>query len=96
MLGVRDPAAAFDEFFGEMIGRLPLPRRMRDRMRLVLAAQRRLERGQVSTLKRRELFPDAAHLFELRLRALGRGIPDWLYDYEQRELPPPRRGSARG
>jgi poly(A) polymerase len=96
MHGVRDVAAAFDEFFGEMIGRLPLPRRMRDRMRLVLAAQSRLERGQHAPLKRRELFPDAAHLFEVRLRALGRGIPDWLYDYEQHEYPPPRRGALRG
>ncbi len=85
MVGVRDPAAAFDEFFGEMVGRVPLPRRMRDRMRLVLAAQRRLERGQIGNLRRRELFPDAAALCELRLRAESRTIPAWLYEPEAHE-----------
>jgi poly(A) polymerase len=98
MLGVRDPTSAFDEFFGEMVGRLPLPRRMRDRMRLILAAQRRLERGQIGTLRKRELFPDAANLLELRLRSEGQPVPDWLSSQHEPALPdkePRRRPSPR-
>jgi poly(A) polymerase len=103
MLGVRDPTSAFDEFFGEMVGRLPLPRRMRDRMRVILAAQRRLERGQIGPLRKRELFPDAASLLELRLSSEGRPVPDWLrHDYQppRSEHPPafehePRRRRPR-
>ena len=80
MAGVRDPLAAFDEFFGEMVGRLSLPRRMRDRMRLVFAAQRRLERGQIAPLRKRDLWQDAAALFEVQCRAEGRKLPDWLHE----------------
>jgi poly(A) polymerase len=75
--GVRDPASAFEDFFGDMVQRLSLPRRMRDRMRLIFAAQRRLERGQIVPLRRRDFFGDAAALFELRARAEGRAVPDW-------------------
>jgi poly(A) polymerase len=80
MAGVRDPLAAFDEFFGEMVGRLSLPRRMRDRMRLVFAAQRRLERGQIGPLRKRDLWQDAAALYEIQCRAQGRKLPDWLHE----------------
>jgi poly(A) polymerase len=76
--GVRDPASAFEDFFGDMVRRLSLPRRMRDRMRLIFAAQRRLERGQVMPLRRRDFFEDAVALFELRVRAEGRELPGWL------------------
>jgi poly(A) polymerase len=87
MSGVRDPLAAFDEFFGEMVGRLSLPRRMRDRMRLVFAAQRRLERGQVGPLRKRDLWQDAAALYEIQCRAEDRKLPDWLHE---------KRGPQRG
>lgn len=76
--GVRDPASAFEEFFGEMVARLALPRRMRDRMRLIFAAQRRLERGGVSQLRKREFFADAAALLEVRFLSEGRPLPGWL------------------
>jgi poly(A) polymerase len=95
LVGVRDPTSAFDEFFGEMVGRLPLPRRMRDRMRLILAAQRRLERGQIGTLRNRELFPDAASLLELRLRSEGREVPAWLHDQHEPAQPVPERPRPR-
>jgi hypothetical protein len=61
-----------------MVRRLSLPRRMRDRMRLMFAAQRRLERGQHQQLRRRELYDDAIALYEARLRAEHRPLPDWL------------------
>ena len=78
VIGARDPGTAFEDFFTDMVRRLSLPRRMRDRMRLMFAAQRRLERGQHQHLRRRELYDDAVALFEARLRAEGRPLPDWL------------------
>lgn len=82
--GARDPGAAFEDFFGDMVTRLSLPRRMRDRMRLVFAAQRRLERGQFGNLRRREFFDDAALLFEIRLRATKKPLPGWLENLRNR------------
>jgi poly(A) polymerase len=84
VFGARDPGAAFEEFFGDMVTRLSLPRRMRDRMRLVFAAQRRLERGQFGNLRRREFFDDAALLFEIRLRAAKKPLPGWLENLRNR------------
>jgi hypothetical protein len=78
VIGARDPGAAFEDFFVDMVRRLSLPRRMRDRMRLMFAAQRRLERGQHQQLRKRELYDDAVALFEARLRAEGRPLPDWM------------------
>ena len=82
--GARDPGAAFEEFFGDMVTRLSLPRRMRDRMRLIFAAQRRLERNQHGSLRRREFFEDAALLLEIRLRAARKPLPGWLEDLRSR------------
>jgi hypothetical protein len=84
VIGARDPGAAFEDFFGDMVTRLSLPRRMRDRMRLVFAAQRRLERGQFGNLRRREFFDDAALLFEIRLRAAKKPLPGWLENLRNR------------
>jgi poly(A) polymerase len=75
--GQRDAARAFDEFFGEMAVRLSLPRRLRDRMRLVFAAQRRLDRGQIAGLDRREIWGDVSRLFVIRCLAAGRPLPAW-------------------
>jgi poly(A) polymerase len=86
--GVRDPASAFEEFFGEMVPRLSLPRRMRDRMRLIFAAQRRLERGGAGPMRKREFFADAAALLEVRLVSEGRELPSWL---EEQHAPHRRR-----
>jgi len=87
VMGVRDAGAAFEEFFGEMVARLALPRRMRDRMRLIFAAQRRLERGGVAALRKREFFADAAALLEVRCRSEGRPLPDWLEDDSEPGMP---------
>lgn len=73
--GVRDPQGAFEEFFQDMTTRLSLPRRMRDRLRLVFAAQRRLARGNQTGLTNRDFYDDACDLFEIRLRAAGQELP---------------------
>jgi poly(A) polymerase len=75
--GTRDPARAFDDFFAEMAVRLALPRRLRDRMRLIYAAQRRLDRGQVSGLDKREIWGDTVRLYAIRALATGRTLPQW-------------------
>ncbi|MDD9946280.1 MAG: polynucleotide adenylyltransferase PcnB [Myxococcales bacterium] len=78
--GAKNPGLAFDEFFDDITERLAVPRRMRDRIRLILAGQRRMDRGRHSGMRRREFFLDAAALFEVRLSAEGREAPDWLLD----------------
>jgi len=78
--GARSPAPAFESFFEGIIERLALPRRMRDRIRLIFAAQRRLDRGRHGGMRRREFFLDAATLYEIRLSAAGQEAPDWLID----------------
>jgi len=75
--GTRDAAGAFDDFFTEMAVRLALPRRLRDRMRLIYAAQRRLDRGQVNGLDKREIWGDTVRLYAIRAIATGRPLPPW-------------------
>ncbi|HEX7478245.1 MAG TPA: polynucleotide adenylyltransferase PcnB [Polyangiales bacterium] len=72
---VPDPHAAFEEFFVDITTRLSLPRRMRDRLRLIFAAQRRLARGHNTGLHTRDFYDDACDLFEVRMRAAGRELP---------------------
>jgi poly(A) polymerase len=78
ILGTDDPQAAFEEFFQELNPRLSVPRRMRDRIRLIFAAQRRFGRGNVSGVRGREFYADACDLFEVRLKAEGKQVPVWL------------------
>jgi len=82
VVGTQDPQAAFEEFFQELNPRLSVPRRMRDRIRMIFAAQRRLDRGHASGLRGREFYADACDLFEVRLRAEGKPIPKSLRERE--------------
>jgi len=83
----QNPAAAFEEFFEDMTSRLPIPRRTRDRLRLVFAAQRRLDRGRTSGMRRREFFLDALALYECRLRADGQELPEWVIEGGAEDVP---------
>lgn len=76
--GVRDPNAAFDEFMEELSLRLAVPRRIKDRIRLLVGSQRRLRAGKVGTLARRDFFQDAATLFALTREARGEPVPSWV------------------
>lgn len=82
-----NPGGAFEEFFDDMTARLPIPRRTRDRLRLVFAAQRRLDSGRTSGMRRREFFLDALALYECRLRAEGQDVPDWVLEGGADDLP---------
>jgi poly(A) polymerase len=80
MDGERDAALAFDAFAEEMAIRFTVPRRIRERMRLLLAVQKRLREGKVGNVARREFFADAALLFGLDCEARGLKPPAWAFD----------------
>jgi poly(A) polymerase len=80
MEGEKDPALAFDSFVEELAGRFTVPRRIRERMRILLATQRRLRDGKVGNLARREFFADAALLHGLDCQARGLEPPPWAFD----------------
>ncbi len=80
MEGERDPALAFDSFAEDMASRFTIPRRIRERMRLLLAVQKRLRDGKIGNIARREFFGDAALLHGLDCEARGRSAPAWAYD----------------
>jgi poly(A) polymerase len=90
ILGVSDPHAAFEEFFQELNPRLSVPRRMRDRIRLIFAAQRRFARGHAGGIRGRDFYAEACDLCEIRLRAEGKPIPPGLREPSAR----PARVSA--
>lgn len=75
VLDAEDPHEAFEEFFVDITTRLSLPRRLRDRLRLIFAAQRRLARGHNVGLHTRDFYEDACDLFEVRMRAAGKPLP---------------------
>jgi poly(A) polymerase len=80
MEGERDPALAFDSFVEDMALRFTIPRRIRERMRVLLSVQRRLRDGKVGNVARREFFADAALLFGIDCEARGVRPPAWAHD----------------
>jgi poly(A) polymerase len=69
--GERDALIAVGEALGEVIERLAIPRRLVDRLRSVLAAQKRLRAGKVGSLGRRDFYGDAAATYALDAEARG-------------------------
>jgi poly(A) polymerase len=80
MEGERDPALAFDSFVEDMAQRFTVPRRIRERMRVLLSVQRRLREGKVGNIARREFFADAAFIHGIDCEARGVKAPGWAYD----------------
>ena len=76
----RDPSTAFEDFFHEVVVRLAVPRRMKDRIRLMMMAQRRLAGGRLGGLPRRDFFADAATMLAIDHEARGLDVPDWAID----------------
>ncbi len=100
--GAADVPVAYEEFIRELSLRLSLPRRLKDRIRLLTMAQRRLGAGRVHSITRREYFADAATLFALDRMARGEDLPAWandpseaLYDIEPRNRRRRRRRRNR-
>jgi poly(A) polymerase len=95
MEGERDPALAFDAFAEEMAIRFTVPRRIRERMRLLLAVQKRLREGKVQNLSRREFFADAALLHGVDCQARGVKAPAWAFDIS-RYVEASQKGQGKG
>ncbi|MBW2210608.1 MAG: polynucleotide adenylyltransferase PcnB [Deltaproteobacteria bacterium] len=100
--GVSDVPVAYEEFIRELSLRLSLPRRLKDRIRLLVMAQRRLRTGRIQSIARREYFGDAATLFALDRMARGEELPVWahepneaVYDAEPRSRRRRRRRRPR-
>jgi poly(A) polymerase len=96
--GASDPSAAFLEFLEEVGGRFAVPRRIKDRMRLMVMALPRLEAGRLGALPRRDYFPEAATLYALECEARGVEVPSWARNpgsAEQRGGRPRRRRRRR-
>ncbi len=85
MTGSRNPSHAFEDFIGEAAMRLAIPRRIKDRVRLMMLAQKRLHAttsgkrgsGKLGSLPRQEYFEDATLLYALDCEAYGRTAPEW-------------------
>jgi poly(A) polymerase len=98
--GVSDVPVAYEEFVRELSLRLSLPRRLKDRIRLLVMAQRRLRTGRIQSIARREYFSDAATLFALDRMARGEELPAWAHEptdavYDTGQRPRRRRRRRR-
>ncbi len=80
MEGERDPLSAFDSFIEDLAQRFTIPRRIRERMRLLVAMQKRFRDARVGNLAKREFFADAAMLYGVDCEARGAPLPTWAYD----------------
>lgn len=93
--GAKDLGEAFDEFFDELAYRLAIPRRIKDRVRLIVIAQRRLRTGKVGGLARRDFFYEAARLYAIDREARGEEVPEWAASPEATIDETPRRPRRR-
>ncbi len=96
----RDSSTAYEEFVEELALRLALPRRLKDRVRLLVNAQRRIRTGRVRSIVRREYFGEAATLFALDQMSRELEVPSWALDpaeaiYTDDAHPPKRRRRRR-
>lgn len=73
-----DPSVAFEDFFRPITETLSVPRRIKDRVRLLIIAQRKLRRGRFGGMNRREYFRDSATLHAIECYAKGKPLPDWM------------------
>jgi poly(A) polymerase len=75
--GADDWNNAYSDLMDELGERLAVPRRMKDRIRLIGLAQKRLRSSKLKRIRHTEFFADAMTLYELQCRAEGREIPEW-------------------
>lgn len=92
---VRDQAAAFEDFMDGVVERFAVPRRLKERLRSVVIAQRRLAQGRIGSLPRRDFFPEAATLHAIDLEAQGKPVPEWARKPEAATPEPTGSGRRR-
>lgn len=92
-----DPSVAFEEFFDPIGLRLAVPRRLKDKLRSIVVAQKRLRQGKLGVLPRREFFAEAAMLFATECEALEKPVPQWAKRPQAavEEAPEPRARRRR-
>jgi poly(A) polymerase len=93
MEGETDLVTAYDDFIGAPAERLAIPRRLRDRVRLVTLSQRRLRTGRHASVMRRDFFPEAALLFALDRSGRGEPVPEWASRAVDVARPEPREAA---
>lgn len=69
--GAPDPLAAYEDLMRGITEDLALPRRIKERMRVILGCQRRIRSGKLGTLPQREFWQDALDFYEIDCRARG-------------------------
>ena len=103
MAGQRDTMGAYESLMNDVVEHLAVPRRMKERVRNIVHAQRRMRSGKLGALPRREYFDDAANLLAIDCDSRGEVRPEWLdrrpkVDPAQQQfddLPPRRRRRGR-
>lgn len=60
--GTTDPGLGYEEFMQEPTARLAIPRKIKERVRNILVAQRRLQQGRERGLRNRDFYKDAKFL----------------------------------
>lgn len=95
--GARNQAAAFEWFMEEVSERIAMPRRLKDRIRLIIGSQGRLRSGKLGSIQTRDFFAEAAQLYALDCAARNQAVPDWAIDppYVAPEEEPNRRRRRR-
>ena len=94
--GAKDPLAAYEDLLVGINELLALPRRIKERMRVVIGCQRRIRSGKIGTLVQRDFWSDAVELYVVECRARGvepiESVVSSVYAYrpsaEQREHAP--------
>lgn len=86
----RDAMASVTEFLGPITERLAWPRRLLERVRVLLAVQPRLRAGRVGSLSRRDFFLEATELLQLSSDEAPNPAPASASDA------PPRRARHAG
>lgn len=88
--GAKDVGAAFERFIDQISIRLAIPRRMKDRLRMVMMCQKRLRQGRYQNMTHRDFFADAALLHAIDCVSRGQVAPEWSIS------PPENQGSFDG
>lgn len=88
--GARDPLASYEDLLSGVNDILAIPRRLKERMRVVIGCQRRLRSGKLGTLPQREFFGDALQLYEIECLARGERPAAFLYGERGSERPSER------
>ncbi|MCB9597089.1 MAG: polynucleotide adenylyltransferase PcnB [Sandaracinaceae bacterium] len=93
--GVPDATRAYEALMQDVVETLAVPRRLKERVRTLVQAQRRMRAGKMGALPRREYFDEASTLLSLESHARGERIPDWLGEETDDDTAPRPRTRRR-